>query len=57
AIGQPAAARAVGQAVGANPVAWLVPCHRVVAARGPGGYHWGLEVKRRLLALEGVHLS
>ncbi|RMG53274.1 MAG: methylated-DNA--[protein]-cysteine S-methyltransferase, partial [Gammaproteobacteria bacterium] len=32
AIGQPAAARAVGQAVGANPVAWLVPCHRVVAA-------------------------
>lgn len=56
ALRRPGGARAVGQAVGANPLAWLVPCHRVLAAHGPGGYHWGLAVKRRLLALEGVEL-
>ncbi|MFN7710391.1 MAG: methylated-DNA--[protein]-cysteine S-methyltransferase [Holosporales bacterium] len=54
-IGHPTAARAVGSAVGANPLSILIPCHRVVARGGAlGGYHWGLDRKRRLLALEGV---
>ena len=52
-IGSPNAARAVGSANGANPVAIVVPCHRVIASGGGlGGYSAGLEVKRRLLALE-----
>lgn len=47
-------ARAVGQAVGRNPVSLIVPCHRIVAAHGRlGGYAGGTEIKRRLLALEG----
>lgn len=53
AIGQPRAVRAVAQACGANPTALIVPCHRVVAKDGSlGGYHWGVERKRRLLAQE-----
>jgi AraC family transcriptional regulator of adaptative response/methylated-DNA-[protein]-cysteine methyltransferase len=49
------AMRAVGQAVGANPVAVLVPCHRVLAQGGKlGGYAWGTEKKRALLQAEGV---
>ncbi len=53
ALGHPGAARAVGAANARNPVAILVPCHRVVAAGGRlGGYAGGLEVKRRLLAHE-----
>lgn len=53
AVGKPRAARAVGNAVGANPVAWLVPCHRVIRREGGlGGYRWGLGVKRAMLALE-----
>lgn len=56
ALGRPGAARAVGAANGANPVAVLVPCHRVVAAGGRlGGYAAGLDVKRRLLAHEAAH--
>jgi len=56
-IGQPRAARAVGQAVNANPWPPLVPCHRVIAAGGrPGGYASGLAMKRRLLAAESVEL-
>jgi methylated-DNA-[protein]-cysteine S-methyltransferase len=53
--GRPGAARAVGQAVKANPILILVPCHRVVAANGPGGWSafGSPEVKARLLALEG----
>jgi AraC family transcriptional regulator, regulatory protein of adaptative response / methylated-DNA-[protein]-cysteine methyltransferase len=52
-IGQPEAARAVARACAANPVALIVPCHRVVRADGaPGGYHWGAERKRALLAGE-----
>ena len=52
-IGQPKASRAVGQAVGANPVAWLIPCHRVLRRDGAlGGYHWGVERKRAMLAWE-----
>ena len=52
-MGRPGAARAVGQAVGANPVAVLIPCHRVIrASAGLGGYHWGVARKQRLLAME-----
>ena len=51
-IGKPGAARAVGQAVGANPCLILIPCHRVVAANGIGGFSSGIEVKRQLLAIE-----
>ncbi|MGQ0429095.1 MAG: methylated-DNA--[protein]-cysteine S-methyltransferase, partial [Gammaproteobacteria bacterium] len=53
AIGKRGASRAVGQAVGANPVAWLIPCHRVLRRDGElGGYHWGVERKRAMLAWE-----
>ena len=56
--GSPRAARAVGQAMAHNPVALVVPCHRVVAAGGGlGGFGGGLALKRRLLALEGVERS
>jgi AraC family transcriptional regulator of adaptative response/methylated-DNA-[protein]-cysteine methyltransferase len=52
-IGEPSAARAVGSACGANPVALVVPCHRVVRADGGlGGYRWGLAVKQELLDIE-----
>ncbi len=50
--GRPGAARAVGQVMAGNPFAILVPCHRVVARKGPGGFGWGLEVKKRLLEIE-----
>jgi O-6-methylguanine DNA methyltransferase len=65
AIGRPGAARAVGGAVGRNPVAILIPCHRVVAADGTlggyGGGWWGdrdrlLDLKAELLAREGISL-
>jgi methylated-DNA-[protein]-cysteine S-methyltransferase len=54
--GRPGAARAVGQAVKANPILILVPCHRVVAADGPGGWSafGSPERKARLLAIEGL---
>ena len=53
AVGRPGAARAVGQAVGRNPLAIVVPCHRVLAAGGAiGGYAAGLERKRWLLEHE-----
>ena len=53
AIGSPGAVRAVGTAVGRNPVAWLIPCHRALRKSGGlGGYHWGLPVKRAMLAWE-----
>ncbi len=52
-IGRESASRAVGSAVGANPVAWLIPCHHVLRANGAlGGYRWGLERKRAMLAWE-----
>jgi methylated-DNA-[protein]-cysteine S-methyltransferase len=56
-IGEPGAARAVGQAMGANPFAPIVPCHRVLAAGGrSGGFsaHGGAATKLRLLAIEGA---
>ncbi|HEY8452303.1 MAG: methylated-DNA--[protein]-cysteine S-methyltransferase [Micromonosporaceae bacterium] len=53
AAGRPAAVRAAGTACARNPVALVVPCHRVVRADGAlGGYRWGVEVKRWLLTLE-----
>ena len=58
AIGQPGAARAVGQANGCNPLPIVIPCHRVIASDGTiGGYSGGLAIKHRLLALEGVELD
>jgi AraC family transcriptional regulator of adaptative response/methylated-DNA-[protein]-cysteine methyltransferase len=55
AAGAPAGARAAGAAVGRNPVAWLIPCHRAIAASGRlTGYHWGLPVKRAMLAWEAA---
>lgn len=65
-VGKPGAARAVGGAVGRNPVGLAIPCHRVIAGDGTiggyGGGWWGgreagLELKRELLAREGVHLE
>lgn len=54
-IGRPGAARAIGHAVGRNPISIVVPCHRVVGASGAlTGYAGGLERKRQLLELEGV---
>lgn len=54
-IGRPRSARAVGQALGANPIPIIVPCHRVVTADGGlGGYSGGLEVKEYLLQHEGA---
>lgn len=53
AIGRPSAARAVGLAVGANPVAFLIPCHRVIQQSGKlGGYHWGETRKHAIYAWE-----
>ena len=55
AVGHPRAVRAVGTAVGRNPVSWLIPCHRALRKSGAlGGYHWGLPVKRALLAWESA---
>ena len=52
-IGAPRAARAVAQACAANPLAVLVPCHRVLCTKGAiSGYRWGIERKRALLARE-----
>jgi AraC family transcriptional regulator of adaptative response/methylated-DNA-[protein]-cysteine methyltransferase len=54
-IGAPQAVRAVGTAVGRNPVSWLIPCHRALRKSGGlGGYHWGLPVKRAMLAWEAA---
>ncbi len=52
--GSPRGARAVGGAVGRNPIPVIIPCHRVVAGNGIGGFGLGLACKRTLLALEGV---
>jgi len=54
--GSPHAVRAAGGACGANPIVLFIPCHRVVASNGPGGFGAGLDWKRRLLALEGRYL-
>jgi AraC family transcriptional regulator of adaptative response/methylated-DNA-[protein]-cysteine methyltransferase len=52
-LSQPAASRAVGSAVGRNPISFVVPCHRVLRGDGSlGGYHWGLTRKRALIGWE-----
>jgi AraC family transcriptional regulator of adaptative response/methylated-DNA-[protein]-cysteine methyltransferase len=55
AVGHPNAMRAVGTAVGRNPISFLIPCHRALRKSGGlGGYHWGLPVKRAMLAWEAA---
>ena len=55
-VGRAAAARAVGRAVGRNPVAYLIPCHRVIHSTGAfGNYRWGPVRKKALLGWEAVH--
>lgn len=57
-INHPKAVRAVGTAIGANPVSILIPCHRVLPkAGGVGQYYWGADMKSALLKLEGASLS
>lgn len=55
--GRPGAARAVGSTMSNNPLPIFVPCHRVVASNGPGGFGPGLAVKRQLLRIEGGDLE
>lgn len=58
AIGHPTAVRAVGTAVGRNPISWIIPCHRALRKSGGlGGYHWGLDVKRAMLAWEAARIE
>ena len=57
-IGAPAAVRAVGAAVGANPLSFVVPCHRALGKSGAlTGYHWGLTRKRAILGWEAGQLA
>jgi AraC family transcriptional regulator of adaptative response/methylated-DNA-[protein]-cysteine methyltransferase len=57
-IGNAKAVRAVGTAVGRNPISWLIPCHRALRRDGElGGYHWGLPLKRAMLAYESARLE
>jgi AraC family transcriptional regulator of adaptative response/methylated-DNA-[protein]-cysteine methyltransferase len=58
-IGQPSASRAVGTAIGSNPVAWIIPCHRVIRQLGElGGYRWGEITKQAMVGYEaGRHHS
>ncbi len=54
-VGKTTASRAVGTAVGRNPISWLIPCHRVLGSDGAlHGYHWGLVRKRAMLAVEAA---
>ncbi|MEM9357924.1 MAG: bifunctional helix-turn-helix domain-containing protein/methylated-DNA--[protein]-cysteine S-methyltransferase [Pseudomonadota bacterium] len=57
-IGKPSASRAVGSAVGRNPISFVVPCHRVLRTDGSlGGYHWGLTRKRAMIGWEAGQVS
>lgn len=57
-LGQPRAARAVGSAVGSNPVSWLIPCHRVITSLAkPGGYRWGIDTKLAIIGYEAARAS
>ena len=57
-VGTPKAARAVGAAVGKNPMSFVVPCHRVIGRSGDiTGYHWGLTRKRAMLGWEAGQVS
>ena len=56
AAGRPGAGRAVGTAVGRNPIAYLIPCHRVLRSNGAvGGYRWGTARKKAMLGYESRH--
>ena len=58
AAGRPQAVRAAANAVGRNPVGWLIPCHRAIRRSGGlGGYHWGPTMKRAMLAYEAARLD
>lgn len=56
-INKPNASRAVGNVMAINPIPIIIPCHRVVATNGLGGYSYGSIIKLRLLELEGVDVS
>jgi AraC family transcriptional regulator of adaptative response/methylated-DNA-[protein]-cysteine methyltransferase len=57
-LDNPGASRAVGSAVGRNPISWLIPCHRVITSMGtPGGYRWGIETKLALIGYEAAQLA
>lgn len=57
-VNQPNAARAVGTAIGNNPIAYLIPCHRVIQSSGKlGGYMWGEDRKSAIIGWEGAHLN
>ena len=57
-IDHPKAARAVGTAIGLNPVAYLIPCHRVIQSSGLlGGYMWGMTRKKAIIAWETIQLE
>ena len=52
-IGDAKASRAVGTAIGSNPIAYLIPCHRVITSSGNlGGYHWGIDRKSAIIGYE-----
>ena len=56
-IGRPTASRAVGNAVGKNPISYLIPCHRVIKSSGEiGNYRWGEERKNALLGWEASQI-
>jgi O-6-methylguanine DNA methyltransferase len=55
-IGHGRSYRAVGTACGSNPLPIIIPCHRVIGASGPGNYLGGSEMKKRLMAIEGVRI-
>ena len=57
-IGDPKASRAVGTAIGNNPVAYIIPCHRVITSSGNlGGYHWGIDRKSAIIGWEAAKES
>lgn len=57
-LGIKGGSRAIGTAIGSNPLAMLIPCHRVLRSDGGlGGFRWGMELKRKLLMLEGITTS
>jgi AraC family transcriptional regulator, regulatory protein of adaptative response / methylated-DNA-[protein]-cysteine methyltransferase len=57
-IGDAKASRAVGTAIGSNPIAFLIPCHRVIASAGDlGGYHWGIDRKSAIIGWEAAQLT
>lgn len=53
-VGLPKAAQAVGSAVGRNPVSYFIPCHRILAKQGIGGYRWGVDCKRAIIDWENM---